>query len=423
MLSVVVPVYMQHEALSLMLGSLSQQSAGLGAFEIVVVDDGSPEDVGAVVSQFTDHLSLRLERHVTNRGRAAARNTGAKAAAGDRLLFLDSDSVAHPDLIRRHIAAGARDGEVALLGRRVEADWATTAALSGPGEPPLDVSLDQEDERFNDAAHAEALMRDVPWTFAHSHNIAYPRAAFEALGGFDEEFRTWGWEDTELAYRFFRHHDRRPTAFAYDPDAVCYHYPHFVDVRGRWAAGVSTGLQYFKRKHEHFDVERLGVWVRVFALNQGRYATFMNRPDSPQPGQTRYLEDLLPHSPGRLWAGRGSAQLQNSVLAALDVTQPISESNRHLIGLSTLWPDRHFSDVVLWDNWRILTIHDLSACVAEGLRLAPVVYLAGTAELASGLPIAALREVSGALETAAHLRVRRLSGESPVWVFEIRSAA
>jgi glycosyltransferase involved in cell wall biosynthesis len=422
LLSIIVPAYAQIKALSTTLGSLSEQSANCSDFEIIVVDDASPGQVDPVIEQWSPSLPLRLERHAVNLGRAAARNTGARASKGDRLLFLDADSVAHPQLVQRHLAAHQVEREVALLGRRVEPNWSTTSELSRPSSLPSTVSLDQEDPRFNDVAEAEILMKDVPWIFAHSHNVSYPRSAFEAVGGFDEEFKTWGWEDTELAYRLYRHWARRPEAFLYDPDAVCYHFPHYADVQRRWAASLPSGLDYFKAKYEHFDVERSGMWLRPFALSQGNYAAFMNRPETSVTSAVQALAAMLPTSARRLWGGRGSGDLPTPPLASMDTTQPASKSNKHLMGLSTPWPDGAFDDVVHWDNWRIVTIADLSECIAEGLRLAPVVYLAGTRDLKTDLPIAGLDNVRAALETAASLHVTQLPESGPIWVIEIRNA-
>ena len=55
--------------------------------EVIVVDDGSTDDPGAVVSRYPN---VRLIRQA-NQGLAAARNTGWRAACGRYLVFLDAD--------------------------------------------------------------------------------------------------------------------------------------------------------------------------------------------------------------------------------------------------------------------------------------------------------------------------------------------
>lgn len=58
-----------------------------GVAEVVVVDDGSPDDT----ARAAEAAGARVLRHARNRGKAAAMETGADAATGDLLLFLDAD--------------------------------------------------------------------------------------------------------------------------------------------------------------------------------------------------------------------------------------------------------------------------------------------------------------------------------------------
>ena len=89
LVSVVIPVYEQPALLREALQSLSAQT--LADFEIVVVDDGSGDDLQTVIDEFD--LQVRLVVHGTNRGAAEARNTGIAASSGQFLAFLDADDV------------------------------------------------------------------------------------------------------------------------------------------------------------------------------------------------------------------------------------------------------------------------------------------------------------------------------------------
>ena len=302
MLSIVIPVYAQSQALERTLSSLARQSAAPGEFEIVLVDDASPGPVAEVAERFPG-LPVRVVHHPENRGRAAARNTGFRAATGEYVLFLDADSVAHPDLVRTHLERLSADGERAVLGRRVEPDWATARALADPSTLPADLPAVQDDIRRAFGIEEPGALQGSPWLFAHSHNLSVTRSAIEAVGGFDENFKSWGWEDTEFTYRLFRHWQRDGSRFVYAPGAVCIHVPHFANHAKNWSE-ASGGLRHLKEVHPHFDVERLGEWPRHQILTQPSWAEFLLRPGGASETALKELEGALPGGTRRLWAGR-----------------------------------------------------------------------------------------------------------------------
>ena len=95
-LSIIIPVYNTREYLPACLDSVL--APGLREYEIIVVNDGSTDDSGAVASEYARRYP-ELVRVITteNGGLGAARNVGLEAAAGDYLLFLDSD-----DALEKH---------------------------------------------------------------------------------------------------------------------------------------------------------------------------------------------------------------------------------------------------------------------------------------------------------------------------------
>src|SRR5262249_55465295 len=68
----------------------SARDQDVAGMEIVVVDDGSNPPFGLPADLVSDP-QVRLVRHETNRGAGCARDTGAAAARGDWIAFLDSD--------------------------------------------------------------------------------------------------------------------------------------------------------------------------------------------------------------------------------------------------------------------------------------------------------------------------------------------
>jgi GT2 family glycosyltransferase len=92
--SVIVPTYKRQELLQRTLKSLIEQT--YRDFEVIVVNDAGP-DVQAVVNSFEPTLEIKYLCHSLNRGLAAARNTGLKAAKGKYITYLDDDDIYFPN--------------------------------------------------------------------------------------------------------------------------------------------------------------------------------------------------------------------------------------------------------------------------------------------------------------------------------------
>ena len=95
--SVVIPCFQAHATLPRAVESVAQQSAR--ARELIVVDDASSEDTGAVLRDLQRRHGedwLRIVRLDRNQGPASARNAGWEAARGECVAFLDADDSWHP---------------------------------------------------------------------------------------------------------------------------------------------------------------------------------------------------------------------------------------------------------------------------------------------------------------------------------------
>jgi GT2 family glycosyltransferase len=242
MVSVSVVVRSKDEAprLRLTLASLGRQSAPC---EVVVVDDGSSDHTPAVLAEAQARgLPLTAVRHATPQGRSGAANAGARAASGEVVIFLDGDTLAHPDLVARHATAHA--ARPALVGRGENFHLRCTRFLDDPeaatpkaGEAerlarlsPTEIerlrvtraqvegdfaAIERRAEagiypgvgpRRLQALEIEALREhpdcSVLWAAASGANQSVPREAFLAVGGFDAAIDIN--EHRELALRLCR---------------------------------------------------------------------------------------------------------------------------------------------------------------------------------------------------------------------------
>jgi glycosyltransferase involved in cell wall biosynthesis len=98
--SVIIPTYNRAAWAAEAVASVLAQS--YGDFELLVVDDGSTDDTAAALAAFGG--KFKLLRREESRGVSAARNLGARRAAGDWLAFLDSDDLWLPDKLARQVA-------------------------------------------------------------------------------------------------------------------------------------------------------------------------------------------------------------------------------------------------------------------------------------------------------------------------------
>lgn len=103
LVSVVTPAWRAAAFLPATIASVEAQT--LGDWELLVVDDASPDATAEVAAAAAARdPRIRLLRHEANRGPAAARNTALEAARGRYLAFLDADDLWLPAKLERQIA-------------------------------------------------------------------------------------------------------------------------------------------------------------------------------------------------------------------------------------------------------------------------------------------------------------------------------
>jgi glycosyltransferase involved in cell wall biosynthesis len=169
---------------------------------VIVIDDGSPTPLQPVVEGFLKQLDLTLLTQ-TNAGPASARNTGAKKAKGEFLVFTDDDCTPSPDWLRKLANRFAEIPDHAIGGR-------TLNAL--PGNPYSTASQDLIDASY---VYHNPISGQV--SFFTSNNLTVPAAHFHSIGGFDITFKTS--EDRDFCDRW-RHNGFRMT---YAPEILIYH--------------------------------------------------------------------------------------------------------------------------------------------------------------------------------------------------------
>jgi len=200
LISVIVPVYKVEAYLAKCLDSLLAQTHK--NLEIIAVDDGSPDNCGAILDDYAKKDGRIRVIHQKNGGVSAARNAALAAATGEYLGFLDADDTAEPTLFETLLAAQQRDGtKLSVCGFHIAWEDGTRTP-----QPAIDAAA-----RLAPTAALAALISGAPFG-NFMWNKLYARALFDGLtfpvGSYFEEI--------PLMYRLFE----RAGAVSVIPDCL-----------------------------------------------------------------------------------------------------------------------------------------------------------------------------------------------------------
>jgi len=182
---VVIPVYNDDSLLSETVNSLGLQLLPTGwSFHVHIVDDGSEEEISLEDVNISTN-KITLHRHTVNKGRGAACNTGVRMGNGRLVYILDSDCVLQNNhVLSSHITTLSEDG-VSLSCGNIYVDSA-----SFWGKYQNEVAL-----------RREKLFYDGDLAAFTTANCMMTRKSFLEVGGFDEGFTQYGFEDRDLLLR------------------------------------------------------------------------------------------------------------------------------------------------------------------------------------------------------------------------------
>ena len=99
-LSVIVPIYKVEQYLAKCVESLLNQDLSPEEYEIILVDDGSPDRCGKICDEYAAKFANIKVVHRANGGLSAARNSGIEVAQGQYIQFVDSDDYLEPNVLK-----------------------------------------------------------------------------------------------------------------------------------------------------------------------------------------------------------------------------------------------------------------------------------------------------------------------------------
>jgi glycosyltransferase involved in cell wall biosynthesis len=420
-LSIIIPVYEMPTLLEL---GVSQVAESLDdTTEIIIVDDGSSEATAAVGRRLAEQhrqVGYVYRPRDEQSGRATARNLGIARAKERTLLFLDAgvllsshflehlraDAARSPDALWLFevfgLNVGRAEGEALLPPRAWLQDRNIIPWVWRDPRTPLFRSVDGQLQRLA-----------APWTLGWTCALAIPSDVARAIGGFDVQFKKWGAEDVEFAYRAVRAGLTPTLGRGYG-----IHLPH--DSKSKLEAKVADAADnkrlllslHANREHELFTcTSSLAVNMAARYLD----GIILEHHVAPVPS------DVTDELTRRLPSARAAASVFPSAAsaAALPVSKifahseaaaralgPASRLAECRLGIELPLPSRHFEWTLCFDAVRTMPALIRRAQLAELLRVSEALYFClgpdGTSLQSS------LRELSGVSWVAAHELHREL---------------
>ncbi len=182
--SVIIPVFNDHERLAICLQTLEEQTYPKERYEVIVVDNGSSVDMTLVVAPFP-HAQLIREARV---GSYAARNKGLSIAKGTVIAFTDADCIPKPDWIEKGVNCIQSVENCGLVAGHIEIFFRNPTRPNGVELYEYAIALRQKKNLDEN-------------NFGATANVFTLRKAIDSVGAFNDQLKSGG--DKEWGHRVF----------------------------------------------------------------------------------------------------------------------------------------------------------------------------------------------------------------------------
>ncbi|PJN48448.1 hypothetical protein PAEAM_59900 [Paenibacillus sp. GM1FR] len=264
--SVIILSHNQKEVIQACLSSLSRQRLCEGdQYEVVVIDNGSIDGTGEMIGRLTYDFPIRYNYipSTEQSSRAAARNKGITISNGDVIVFLDGDQLAGPDFIYEHLRVHKlAEGKLVIGFRRYLGEESIDITSLNPGWVHAAITSSEADERFQlmERFSENGSVFRTAWHLSFSCNFSVNREVLIRSGMFDEGFKGWGLEDSELGYRL----QQAGGTFVLNKKALTFHIFHPSEFDENRYDGWKTNLDYFLECHPMFEVQAQNILKEFF---------------------------------------------------------------------------------------------------------------------------------------------------------------
>jgi GT2 family glycosyltransferase len=228
-------------------------------FEVIIVDNSFK--LKDILKQENITKKLNYELRVVNgdgNSRASARNIGILYSKNDIVLFLDADMLAHKNLIKEHIMIYEKykTKNIAVIGLELRINNLSV--------------LKNFDDYLNfinniyltyPKSRLRLKQRKISWYKFLTGNLSSFKENFIKTGLFDRNFKTYGFEDLELGYRFYK----LGLNLIFNPLSVCYHL-HPLNFKNRTKNKIESvkNLKLFYQKYQNPNILRI-LGINLFS--------------------------------------------------------------------------------------------------------------------------------------------------------------
>jgi glycosyltransferase involved in cell wall biosynthesis len=236
--------YNRAALLERVLDACFEQTVGPDAYEVVLVNDGSTDATPSVIERARARATCEfVVVDQVNSGLAKGRNAGIAAARGERIAFVDDDVLPLPNFVEEHLRSHRAHPRAIVRGGAINV------------------------ENFDVLPPPVWSVKDYSGNYFWTTNVSVPLATIREIGGFDESFSEYGWEDIDVGLRL----RARNVKAVFNPKALAYHHkprPRSGDVEKmvrqaraqartavqlarlhpQWRTYLATGLNPLQRK-------------------------------------------------------------------------------------------------------------------------------------------------------------------------------
>ena len=170
--------YNRAQMLERVLDACFEQTVQADAYEVVLVNDGSTDETPAVIARAQQRAMCPFTVvNQPNSGLAKGRNAGIARANGERIVFIDDDVLPLPNFVQEHLRSHAAHPLAIVRGGAINV------------------------ETFDELPPPVWSFRDYSGNFFWTTNVSVPLKTIRAIGGFNENFDEYGWEDIDVGLR------------------------------------------------------------------------------------------------------------------------------------------------------------------------------------------------------------------------------